>query len=35
LTDEAMTARSRLSRMPSITGLPAQKIDDPNLKDFR
>jgi thiol:disulfide interchange protein DsbG len=25
----------RLSELPSITGLPAQKIDDPELKDFR
>jgi thiol:disulfide interchange protein DsbG len=25
----------RLSRLPSITGLPAQKNDDPDLKDFR
>jgi len=26
---------ARLSQLPSITGLPAQKIDDPELADFR
>jgi hypothetical protein len=25
----------RLSQLPAITGLPAQKIDDPELADFR
>jgi len=25
----------RLAQLPSITGLPTQKIDDPDLKDFR
>jgi len=25
----------RLSQLPSITGLPAQKIDDPELAEFR
>ena len=29
------TGMPRLSQLPSITGLPAQKIDDPELKDFR
>ncbi len=25
----------RLSKLPAITGLPAQKIDDPELAEFR
>jgi len=25
----------RLSQLPAITGLPAQKIDDPELREFR
>ena len=29
------TGMPRLSQLPAITGLPAQKIDDPELKDFR
>ncbi len=29
------TGMPRLSQLPSITGLPAQKIDDPELSDFR
>jgi hypothetical protein len=29
------TGMPRLSQLPSITGLPAQKIDDPELKEFR
>lgn len=28
-------AMLRLSELPAITGLPAQKIDDPRLEDFR
>jgi thiol:disulfide interchange protein DsbG len=29
------TGMPRLSQLPAITGLPAQKIDDPELKEFR
>jgi len=29
------TGTPRLAQLPSITGLPAQKIDDPELKEFR
>jgi thiol:disulfide interchange protein DsbG len=29
------TGMPRLAQLPAITGLPAQKIDDPELKDFR
>ena len=29
------TGMPRLAQLPAITGLPAQKIDDPELKEFR
>ena len=29
------TGMPRLAQLPGITGLPAQKIDDPELKEFR
>jgi thiol:disulfide interchange protein DsbG len=29
------TGMPRLSQLPAITGLPAQKIDDPELAEFR
>jgi len=30
-----LTGMPRLSQLPDITGLPEQKIDDPQLQDFR
>ena len=30
-----MTGMPRLSQLPAITGLPAQKNDDPELAEFR
>jgi thiol:disulfide interchange protein DsbG len=32
---QVKTGMPRLAQLPSITGLPAQKIDDPELKEFR
>jgi thiol:disulfide interchange protein DsbG len=32
---QVRTGIPRLSRLPAITGLPEQKIDDPELKEFR
>jgi thiol:disulfide interchange protein DsbG len=32
---EFLNAVPRLTQLPRITGLPAQKIDDPELSDFR
>ena len=32
---QVRTGMPRLLQLPSITGLPAQKIDDPELVDFR
>jgi thiol:disulfide interchange protein DsbG len=32
---QVRTGMPRLSQLPAITGLPEQKIDDPELKEFR
>ena len=32
---QVKTGMPRLSQLPSITGLPAQKHDEPELKEFR
>jgi len=32
---QVKTGMPRLPQLPAITGLPAQKNDDPELRDFR